>query len=87
MAIEESVIDELQDIYELTIRKFSKILERVDHKLHYEIYLGAEMSGMVKFKDENQIKHWMADLTKSDNYEDVKVDADEMHHKIDDINK
>lgn len=77
----------LQDIYELTIRKFSKILERVDHKLHYEIYLGAEMSGMVKFKDENQIKHWMADLTKSDNYEDVKVDADEMHHKIDDINK
>lgn len=77
----------MQDIYDLTIRKFSKILERVDHKLHYEIYLGAEMSGMVKFKDEDHIKHWMADLTKSDNYEDVKVDAEEMHHKIDDINK
>lgn len=75
------------DINKLTIRKFSKILERVDYKLHYEIYLSAEMSGMVKFKDENKIKHWMADLTKSDKYEDVKVDADEMHHKIDDINK
>ena len=76
-----------EDINKLTIRKFSKILERVDYKLHYEIYLSAEMSGMVKFKDENKIKHWMADLTKSDNYADVKVDAEEMHHKIDDINK
>jgi hypothetical protein len=75
------------DINKLTIRKFSKILERVDYKLHYEIYLSAEMSGMVKFKDDNKIKHWMADLTKSDKYEDVKVDADEMHHKIDDVNK
>ena len=76
-----------EDINKLTIRKFSKILERVDYKLHYEIYLSAEMSGMVKFKDENKLKHWMADLTKSDKYEDVKVDADEMHHKIDDVNK
>jgi hypothetical protein len=76
-----------EDINRLTIRKFTKILERVDYKLHYEIYLSAEMSGMVKFKDENKIKHWMADLTKSDKYEDVKVDADEMHHKIDDVNK
>lgn len=77
----------LEDIYELTIRKFSKILARVDHKLHYEIYLGAQMSGMVKFKDENQIKHWMADLTKSDKYSDVKVDAEAMHHKIDSANQ
>ena len=76
-----------EDIYELTIRKFSKILERVDHKLHYKIYLGAQMSGMVKFENENSIQHWMADLTKSDSYSDVKVDADDMHHKIDDINK
>lgn len=76
-----------EDINKLTIRKFSKILERVDYKLHYKIYLSAEMSGMVKFKDENKIKHWMADLTKSDKYEDVKVDADEIRHKIDDVNK
>lgn len=76
-----------EDINKLTIRKFTKILERVDYKLHYEIYLSAEMSGMVQFKDENKLKHWMADLTKSDKYEDVKVDADEMHHKIDDVNK
>lgn len=77
----------MEDIYELTIRKFSKILERVDHKLHYQIYLGAQMSGMVTFKNENQIKHWMADLTKSDKYVDVKVDAEAMHHKIDSANQ
>lgn len=76
----------LEDIYELTIRKFTKILARVDHKLHYEIYLGAQMSGLVKFDDDNQIKHWMADLTKQDKYSDVKVDAEAMHHKIDSAN-
>lgn len=77
----------LEDIYKLTIRKFSKILARVDHKLHYEIYLSAQMSGMVEFKDKDKLKHWMSDLTKEDKYSDVKVDADEMHQKIDAVNK
>ena len=54
----------LEQIYELSIRKFSKILERADAKLHYEIYLSASMSGMVEFKDKSFIKHWMSDLTK-----------------------
>ena len=55
----------LSDIYSLPIRKFIKILEREDVKLHYKIYLEASMSGMVEFKDKNAIKHWMADLTKN----------------------
>ena len=54
----------LEQIYGLSIRKFSKILERADAKLHYEIYLSASMSGMVEFKDKSFIKHWMSDLTK-----------------------
>jgi hypothetical protein len=29
----------------------------------------------------------MADLTKSDKYADVKVDAEAMHHKIDSANQ
>ena len=33
----------LEDIYKLTIRKFEKILQRVDAKLHYQIYLNASM--------------------------------------------
>lgn len=77
----------MEDIYELTIRKFEKILQRVDAKLHYQIYLSASMSGMVKFKDENAIQHWMNDLTKDDRYEDVKVDMNEMRNKIESVNK
>lgn len=76
----------LEDIYKLTIRKFTKILDRIDHKMHYEIYLGASMSGFVEFKDKNILKHWMCDLTKKDKYEDVKIDKDEMQSKIDGIN-
>lgn len=55
----------LNDIYNLPIRKFIKILERVDAKLHYEIYLAASMSGMIEFKDKSFIKHWMSDLTRN----------------------
>lgn len=76
----------LDDIYNLTIRKFEKILERVDAKLHYQIYMNASMSGFVKFDDKNAITHWMADLTK-EKYSDVKVDMDEMKNKINEINK
>lgn len=76
----------LEDIYKLTIRKFSKILSRIDHKMHYEIYLSASMSGFVEFKDKNSIKHWMSDLTQEDKYGDVKIDKDEMQSKIDGIN-
>ena len=77
----------LEDIYNLTIRKFEKILQRVDAKLHYQIYLSASMSGMVKFKDESVIQHWMNDLTKDDRYSDVKVDMDTMRNKIESVNK
>jgi hypothetical protein len=55
----------LKDIYNLPIRKFIKILERVDATLHYKIYLAASMSGMVEFKDKSFIKHWMSDLTRN----------------------
>lgn len=77
----------LEDIYKLTIRKFSKILDRVDCKLHYQIYKTAEMSGMVEFKDKNAIIHWMSDLSKKDKYQDVKVDMNDMNTKINEINR
>lgn len=77
----------MQDIYNLTLRKFEKILQRVDAKLHYEIYLSASMSGFVKFKNEDAIQHWMNDLSKSDKYADVKVDMETMRNKIENINK
>lgn len=78
---------DMESIYKLTIRKFEKILQRVDAKMHYQIYLSASMSGMVEFKDKNAIKYWMSDLSKDDNYSDVKVDMDDMKNKIDNINQ
>ncbi len=77
----------LEDIYKLTIRKFNKVLQRVDHKLHYEIYLSAQMSGMVTFKDKNAIQHWMNDLSKQDRFSDVKVDMDAMRNKVEGADK
>lgn len=56
----------MDDIYNLTIRKFSKALERVDNTLHYKIYRTAEMSGMVTFKDKSFIKHWLVDLSSNE---------------------
>lgn len=73
----------LEDIYKLTIRKFSRILQRIDHKLHYEIYLSASMSGMVEFKDKSFIQHWMNDLEVKDKYADVKMTESQLQSRID----
>lgn len=74
-----------EELYDLTIRAFNRLIERIDHKLHYEIYLSAQMSGMVTFKESP--KHWMVDLTEEDSYKDVKMDAEELHQKVDEINR
>jgi len=52
------------DIYNMPIRKFRKSLERIDHKIHYEIYMNASLSGFVKFEKKDAIKHWMSSLEK-----------------------
>lgn len=72
----------LNDIYEMPIRKFNRALKRADHKLHYEIYLAASMSGFVTFKDKDAIKHWMASLDEDDKYKDVKMGLDELQNKV-----
>nr|DAK84759.1 MAG TPA: hypothetical protein [Caudoviricetes sp.] len=77
----------LEEIYKLTIRKFSKMLQRIDHKLHYQIYLSAELSGMVEFKDKNSLVHWMNDLTNKDIYQSSKIDMNDMNKKINDLNR
>ncbi|MFZ2992530.1 MAG: hypothetical protein WA061_02330 [Microgenomates group bacterium] len=56
----------IESIYNMTFRKFSKALERVDLRMHYEIYLSASMSGFVSFKDKSFIKHWLSDTEKED---------------------
>lgn len=69
----------MKDIYDLTIRKFSKILERVDYKLHYTIYKQAECGGMVTFKQE--IDHWMCDLRKG-KFDGILMEYDSLDNKI-----
>lgn len=76
----------LEDIYELTIRKFEKILSRVDAKLHYQIYKQASMSGFVEFKNKDAIAHWMSDLESKDPYKEEKMSLEEMQGKIDTAN-
>jgi hypothetical protein len=71
----------LDAIRGLSIRKFSKLLERVDHKLHYQIYLGASMSGMVTFKDKSALKHWMADLSR-DKFGGNVMDVETLRNKV-----
>lgn len=65
----------IEDIYGMTIRKFNKAIERADNILHYQIYLGASMSGMVEFKDKSVIKHWLSDLTRKKTTSLIEEDA------------
>lgn len=72
----------LEDIYNLSIRKFKKYIKRADYKIHYEIYKMAAMIGFVEFKDKNFPKHWMVDLDSGDKYSDVLVSFDSVSDKI-----
>lgn len=70
----------LEDVYNLTVRKFNKAIQRLDAKLHYEIYLAASMSGMVEFKDKSFIKHWLSELDNDPNRE--LLDAEKLTKKV-----
>lgn len=68
------------DIAELSIRKFGQLVQRIDAKLHYQIYLTSAMSGMVEFKDKSVLKHWMSGENK-DKWKDA-VEFETMKSKI-----
>lgn len=70
-----------ESIYEFTIRKFNKMIQRLDAKLHYEIYLSASMSGLVEFKDKSFIKHWLSNLD-VDKDAAYKLDYDAVKGKV-----
>lgn len=74
-----------EKIHNLTLRKFSKILQRYDYKLHYEIYKTAEMGGMVSFKQE--IDHWMSEISnkKYSNTNSTIVEYDTLKNKIESV--
>lgn len=70
----------LEDIYKLPIRKFNKILERIDKKMNYQIMKTAEMSGMVKFNQE--IEDWRADTDYRSRYDSVLMKKEDFNNKF-----
>ena len=72
----------LNDAYELSLRKFIKLLQRVDAKLHYQIYMTGATSGMVEYKDKSVLRHWMSDLEKTDKNSDVLFNFDQIKSKV-----
>lgn len=71
-------------LHEITIRKFSKILERADHAMHYEIYLEGVVTGAMKMKDGEMPKHWLADLNDEDKHKNAKMDYENLQSKLGD---
>jgi uncharacterized Fe-S cluster-containing radical SAM superfamily enzyme len=81
LCIVSSTAMTIEDISNMTVRKFLKLLQRVDNKLHYQIYLSASMSGMVEFKDKSFIKHWMSDL-EGDKFGGNLIDRESIDKKL-----
>jgi hypothetical protein len=52
----------LNELYDITIRKFVKMLEVADSILHYKVYRTGECSGMVSFKE--PLAHYMYEKDK-----------------------
>jgi len=54
---------DFEKIFEMTLRKFSLVLQTADGKLHYQIYKELETSGAVTFK--SGINHWIYEKKKN----------------------
>jgi hypothetical protein len=77
----------LEQIYDMTYRKFMKSITRMDLLIHYKIYLQSSMSGMVTFKDTSFIKHWLNELDTNSNSDMVEMDAMQKKLSFDDKKK
>lgn len=70
----------VEEICNLTIRKFNRLLKRVITYEEYKTSTLALKTGMVKFKD--PIKHWTSPIEVEDKYKHVKTDESELRNKI-----
>lgn len=52
----------MEDLEKMSLRKFKKILNRIDNKMHYEIYTLGTLRGDVTLKEE--FPHWLSTLEK-----------------------
>lgn len=72
----------LEEVKNMTIRKFYIALDMIDRKLHYIIKKTASMSGMVEFK--NDIKHYLVE--DSNDLNNSVVDYQQFQNKINSAN-
>ena len=72
------------EIAEMPIRKFWRLIERLNLHENYIIMRTGECSGMVTFKE--PIKHWMIELGSEDKYKDLKADEKALSDKINGAN-
>lgn len=72
----------LDDIYKLTVRKFTKALNRANHMIVQDHYLSASLNGFVEFKDKSVIRSWLANIDDDDKNSDVIMELDELKDKI-----
>jgi len=71
----------MEQIYDMTYRKFLKSVSRMDLLIHYKIYLQSSLSGMVTFKSTNFIKHWLTQ-TKDDKDDNGLLELDAVKDKL-----
>jgi len=73
----------IEDIYDLSIRKFRQAMARVDKFETWKIFTLASMMGFVKFPPGTKgLEHWTADLTESDKYDSVTSSIDSLTKKV-----
>jgi len=69
------------EIEELTIYQFQKGLARFDHILGAEAIMNARYSGMVEFKDESKLPHWLGHIDDSKKDDGSTIDAEKFKNK------
>jgi hypothetical protein len=72
----------LDEVKEFTIRKFKKYIARINHKMTYEIFKPAILSGNITSKDKGFPSFWMADLESESKYSGVLVEEDDVNKKL-----
>ncbi len=72
----------IDDIKKMSLRKFNSTINYAEKRLHYQLYQGAALSGMVTFKE--NIKYWMLSLEddKKEKYKDLLMDMGSFEDKI-----
>jgi hypothetical protein len=72
----------IEEVSNLSIRKFGQLLKRVNAKMFYEIYLTASTSGFVEFKDKSALKHWMSGEEEDAKMKDTTMSLETISNKL-----